>query len=225
MIPSSYGSVFDWSGAISYYTGDNTTNDSIGSNNGTLINGSTYGSGKINNSFQFDGVDDYVDLGLNKFNLVGDFSISLWVKRITDGGIQNIFCNYNYTGVFFGFQLVFFGNNCIFQHYNGGGNTLGRVDSNTILLNVFTHIVVTRVNGSNTKIYTNGVLSQTNNTSINPVYHSTTNNSTLGTQKNGSIPYYFLNGCIDELSVWEKTLTADDVTSLYNSGAGRQYPN
>jgi hypothetical protein len=30
---------------------------------------------------------------------------------------------------------------------------------------------------------------------------------------------------IDALSVWDKTLTATEVSDLYNSGNGKQYPS
>jgi hypothetical protein len=30
---------------------------------------------------------------------------------------------------------------------------------------------------------------------------------------------------IDSVSVWNKSLTATEVTELYNSGNGKQYPN
>ena len=54
-----------WDGLQAYYTADNTSNDALGNYNGTLVNGTTYGTGIINNGFSFDGVNDYVDLGNN----------------------------------------------------------------------------------------------------------------------------------------------------------------
>jgi hypothetical protein len=32
------------------------------------------------------------------------------------------------------------------------------------------------------------------------------------------------NGSIDEVGIWSRALTSSEVTSLYNSGSGRQYP-
>ena len=34
----------------------------------------------------------------------------------------------------------------------------------------------------------------------------------------------FFNGNIDEVNLWNKELTATDVTELYNAGTGKFYP-
>src|SRR3989338_5343069 len=56
------------SGLVGYWTFDEgagtTANDSSGNNNtGTLTNGPTWTTGKIGQALNFDGVNDYVDLG------------------------------------------------------------------------------------------------------------------------------------------------------------------
>ena len=78
-----------WNNLLAYYTGDNTPDDSLGNYNGTLVNGTTYGTGKINQSFSFDGVNDYVNMG-NVLDFDGStpFSISTWVKFDVLGNIE-----------------------------------------------------------------------------------------------------------------------------------------
>ena len=57
-----------------------TVNDLIGTSNGTIYN-DTSGSYGINNSFAFDGTDDYIDLGTEiLFNSTKSFSVFAWVK-------------------------------------------------------------------------------------------------------------------------------------------------
>jgi len=65
------------------------------------------------------------------------------------------------------------------------------------------------------------------------------NGSSIGTQTGGAAPldggtFYcgtrsggdagFMDGLLDECGLWNKTLTSDEVTSLYNSGNGLAYP-
>ena len=52
--------------------------------------------------------------------------------------------------------------------------------------------------------------------------------TTIGCQRwgAGNANYFLKNGSkIDTLSVWDKQLTAAEVTDLYNLGNGKQYPN
>src|SRR3989338_10278943 len=59
-----------------------TLADSSGNNNtGTLINGPTWTTGKIGGALNFDGVDDYVDLG-NPLSMrpINQITISAWIN-------------------------------------------------------------------------------------------------------------------------------------------------
>src|SRR4030042_5162417 len=61
-------------------TSGTTALDSSGSNNtGTLINGPTWTTGKIDNALSFDGVDDYVNVDDIPFRLVNG-TIAAWFK-------------------------------------------------------------------------------------------------------------------------------------------------
>lgn len=57
-------------------------------------------------------------------------------------------------------------------------------------------------------------------TSIN----SNTNAWRMGAVDNSGVAGDFLDGKLDEVGVWNRALTSGEVTSLYNSGAGLQYP-
>ncbi|MGV9141782.1 MAG: LamG-like jellyroll fold domain-containing protein, partial [Promethearchaeota archaeon] len=79
---------------ISYYELEETSGDVIdshGDNDGTN-NGATRGvTGKINNAFEFDGSDDYVDVG----NIIGsgqdELTISLWFKADSSNDLERMF--------------------------------------------------------------------------------------------------------------------------------------
>jgi type II secretory pathway pseudopilin PulG len=51
-------------------------------NNGTLVNGPTWTTGKIGNALSFDGVDDYVDCGNNiVLNPTQEITVEAWIKQ------------------------------------------------------------------------------------------------------------------------------------------------
>ncbi|MEC3907499.1 LamG-like jellyroll fold domain-containing protein [Tamlana sp. 2201CG12-4] len=68
---------------ISWWAGEDNANDSVGSNDGTPLNGVSYTSGVVNKAFLFDGVDDVVIVPNSaSLNITGDLTIELWVRRI-----------------------------------------------------------------------------------------------------------------------------------------------
>lgn len=67
------------SGLVSWWTGDGTANDIVGSNHGILMNGATYGFGKVRHAFYFDGVDDRVAIADNDNLKFGSFTIEGWI--------------------------------------------------------------------------------------------------------------------------------------------------
>ena len=66
--------------------------DVVGTNHGTLSNGTLITTGKIGNAFTFDGVNDYVSLPNDSWNsTIGtDFSVSLWVNFTSTSNLGRI---------------------------------------------------------------------------------------------------------------------------------------
>jgi len=67
---------------LSWWTGGGTPNDAIGINHGTLKNGALYGAGEVGQSFDLDGVNDYVEVPDNDAWAFGDneFTIEFWAN-------------------------------------------------------------------------------------------------------------------------------------------------
>ncbi|HCX73409.1 MAG TPA: hypothetical protein DHM37_06815, partial [Candidatus Cloacimonas sp.] len=74
-------------GLVAYYKLDGNATDSHDSNDGT-VNGASSVTGKINNCYSFDGVDDYINIGLQDFSS-NSGSISVWVKSNIDSFVNN----------------------------------------------------------------------------------------------------------------------------------------
>ena len=72
-------------GMVSWWPGDGHANDIVDGNHGTLEGGATFATGKVEQAFSLDGIDDFVDLG-NAPNLqvsAGDFTIEAWCSSAT----------------------------------------------------------------------------------------------------------------------------------------------
>jgi hypothetical protein len=199
-----------------------SASDAYGSNNGTLMNGCTFTTGKIGKAFLFDGVNDYVALPNNILKKTGDFSFSVWVNANVLSGNKAIFGTYFYDGTTYGWRLDFVNSGMNFGIFGSSQVNLGI--TGTFNTGQWYNIVVTRKASTGTKVYINGTLNVSNTSTINPNY-ATTQYTTIGaTQYQPSTVTYYLNGKIDAVSVWDKELSATEVSDLYNSGNGKQYP-
>lgn len=213
-------------GLYAVYKGESNANDSLGVYNGTALGGLTYTAGKSGNAFTFNGTNAYVSLPDNAVNFTGDFTISAWVNLTDFIQSGSIFGNYTYSGgLDYGYQWVFDKptNSLIFAIHTGA-STIVTTTSVAYTNGVWYNVVVSRKASTRTKIYVNGTLDGSDTSVVNPVY-SATHRPAIGVSKYNSSQFqYFFDGKIDEVNVWNKELTATEVTELYNSGTGKFYP-
>jgi len=194
------------SGMVSWWPGDGDANDIIGTNNGTLVNGATFASGMVGQSFSFDGTDDYVQVPDSaSLDLTAQITIDAWVyptvlgrrvvDKITAGGSD-------------GYLLDTWPGNVRFIVGN-----IGVVGSTPLSTGVWTHIAGT-YNGSQLRVYVNGVLDGSVNTNI----AIPANNLPLriGADQNGS---NLFNGLIDEVEIFDRAISAEEIQSIYNAGS------
>jgi hypothetical protein len=203
------------------YPGSGTTwTDLSGNgNNGTLVNGVGYTSSN-GGALTFDGVNDGVSVPGTNLSL-NQMTISSW----------NYSTNYNQNGFMFekttngtvNTQYSLFynatGNNAIYYRTFGLSSQDLFVDTTTagVVNNQWNNIVAT-FDGSQKKIYVNGVLRATQN-----VTGTVTQNSTglayIGIYGNfGGYPF---NGNIASTQLYNKALTASEIQRNYNALKGR----
>ena len=208
-----------WNNLVAYYTGDNTPNDAKGTYNGTLVNGATYSTGKINGGFSFDGVNDYVNFPNDFFKPVSNFSANFWINTNNATTEQTIFTSVASNG-YLGWRLFISGGVVTFRTFpiNTQIHGLSTSASKYTASNWYMITVINDIsNGMN--IYVNDTLAASNTIKQAISWGSTTINR-LGQNWNNSTVF---NGKIDEMALWTKALSSTEVTELYNAGAGKQY--
>jgi hypothetical protein len=202
--------------------------DSVSTNHGTLVGGMTYTTGKIGQAFQFNGSNSYVSFPTNSWNsLVGtDLTISLWV-RFSSTADQTLISNMSSPSinVWSGWEIRLVGGRPTIFMWNNSGTGVG-AQGGVISTNTWYHIVATRKKGSRTRIYINGSLAQTDtNTpdpSINGTYYPNIGHLQYSSTYHG---LYTTSGTlIDSVNLWPKEISDDEISQLYNSGNGSQYP-
>jgi hypothetical protein len=201
----------------------------LGVDNAYMNNGAYFTDGKISKAFTFDGVNDYTSLGMNTLNFTGSFSASCWIYANSVTGQRYILTNSNgnSTTINTGWTLGLDSNKIQFTVL---GNTVKSIwTAGTISTDTWYHIAVSKTSSTAPKIYINGAL-QTNtlvqgSDTTNPVYTAGSYPNTYSSigayvYTNGTNALGYLLGKVDTLAVWEKEITQEEVTNLYNNGSG-----
>lgn len=208
-----------WDGLLAYYRADGTPVDQTG--NGydlTLINGTTYDTGKINQGFLFDGVNDYASYS-GDVGVTGDFSVNLWVKPNIKTS-SNFFQSANFISLTNGsFGLSFVSGSAIFTMIKTTGGSLAQDGGvvgtgNWVMLTVIWNETTKRA-----KIYYNGSIYTD---SVRDFTGCTSADLTNGFMLSRRLSAQYYNGLEDEIGIWNRELTPTEVSQLYNSGNGKQ---
>ncbi|MEK7110427.1 MAG: LamG domain-containing protein, partial [Patescibacteria group bacterium] len=187
--------------------------DSWGTNNGT-VNGATWtSSGVIRGALSFDGVDDYVSIPATSGSLninANPVTLEAWIKPNSVGGSYKEIVGRG-TAASNGYGINLNGNK-ISLGYHGGSN----FSSAAVLTTGNWYHIVGVIKGANSKIYINGV-ADINTGTINVV--NSTLNGSIGASSVGTT--YFFNGLIDEVSIYNAALTAQEIQQRYAESASR----
>jgi hypothetical protein len=209
----------------SYPTTGTTWTDLSGrGNNGTLTNGPTYSSAN-GGSIVFDGVNDYVDLGTaTSLGFSAVRTISCWTKITVIGG--HILSMWDLVGGVD--QRTFIiapdsGSSKFISLWSPDGGSDGTIlyDTSTISLNTWYNLTIIYRSGVR-ELWVNGAL--VSSLSQATIYTSaSTNRLGLGAAigRSSDTPIAFLNGNTAQVSLYNRALTATEITQNYNALKGR----
>ena len=220
-------------GLVGWWPFNGNANDESGNNNNGTVNGATLTSdrfGNANKAYSFDGVNDYVEI-FNSSSLnypTQAITISTWFKinswfPLSNGTSWFPILSKSNSNIYGNYRLGLGKDNQNIVKLYGNLNSVGINENLTFNLNQWNNLIFI-INASNntTIIYLNNSLVYQGVTS--PTGWNTNNTLPLiiGMDSPGFIEYS--NGFIDDIGIWNRALTASEVTELYNAGTGKQYP-
>src|SRR3989344_4796494 len=215
------------SGLVGYWTfdgnhtnwGTNKTNDRSGSGNtGTMTSMSTTTSpvaGKAGQGLKFDGVDDYVNMGLTN-DITGDaITVSAWVKPTLFSGNKYVVSKTNPPGLI-GYSINVTNTGTV-RFFEGDGNLKGSTSATALTLNKWAFITGV-YDGANVMVYINGVQNGTPLADTGNISSASAASFLVAGWNQGTV---WFSGGIDDVRVYNRALSAQEVKLLYNSGAVR----
>jgi hypothetical protein len=218
---TSHGAIDD--GLVSYWPLDGNFVDTQSGNNGTLMGANTtpsFTAGKLGQGIDLDGVDQFIQIGgdESQFDFLNqDFSISAWFR------VDALTKDWQ--------ALIAKGEGNRWRvHRRGGEDELTWNGGNADVPNhdtpiddgQFHHFVGVSMQGAGVQLWQDGVLRVTgpapansDNNNANPVK--------IGANPDTN-PNRSWDGVIDDVGIWGRALSAEEIAQLYNGGAGATIP-
>ena len=220
-------------GIVSWWRADGDATDFAGSNDGTLVNGTTFAAGQNGQAFSFDGVDDYVQLPLDSaITSLTTGTLDFWVQ-IPDLAANTVrLFGFGQSGVAFpnadqwAVDYRFNGNIEVSAFTGGVRHTSAYTPPNTIADNDFHHVAVVADGVGPIEIYVDGVNQPLGEIDGQPT--TFTADRFLGhavaadTMLIGALQrdQLFAEGSklIDELGIYDRALTSTEIANLFAAG-------
>ncbi|PYS89261.1 MAG: hypothetical protein DMF62_07595 [Acidobacteria bacterium] len=200
------------SGLVSYWPADGNGYDVVGGNDGVLVNGATYRSGIAGQAFSFDGIDDLVSAPTAGLPIgSGDRTMAMWIMVDEFQTYVSFFGGY---GSLDENRAYLLGTTERLPFIANVGNS---VEGNRPLdPGRWYHVVATsawkNTDQSSVSLYLDGILINRRDLTVD---------TSSGTQLYvGTIPgkpgnYRKLKGAVDEIAVYDRALSADEIQTLF----------
>ena len=192
---------------VSRWAADGNALDSVGSNNGTLINGVTFGTGQFGQAFRLNGTNQYVNIpDSNSLDITNALTISAWINPTTVTSVTSYRIVDKITaGGADGYLLDILTGPL--RMIAGNAELLG----GTVATNTFQHVAGV-YDGQFMRLYINGVqVASRDFGSIAPI---PTNNLSLKIGVDSTGNGNLFSGLIDEVNIFNRALSASEIGQL-----------
>lgn len=216
-----------------YWTFDNadtsgsTASDKLGNIDMTIVGAVTGQSCKINECYQYNGSTDYLTAVHSSYHeLYSHYTITAWIKADSYPAFSGTDQNYivhkgdsDFDNGNYGYRSD--GDQKLSSKIRKDGSS--KISQGTTVMKAGEwYFVATIFNGSHVKTYLNATLEGTPAAVTSPL-NSNTDNLFIGSANTNGWEYRW-NGTIDEVGIWNRSLSDAELTELFNSGSGLSYP-
>ncbi|MFW5702420.1 MAG: DUF2341 domain-containing protein [Candidatus Dojkabacteria bacterium] len=195
-------------------SGTTAIDSSKNGNNGIYTNGLSSSSGVYGNSRDFDGSNDYIDLGSStQLGPISEVSVAAWVNVDSLANNMTIYDAGSAANGYWSFMVT------------TGGNLMFRADgqvtvtsTGTIGINTWHHVAVVKENdpSGTVSFYIDGQL--VGEDEIGSIINSGT--KSIGRRLDGTSQLNYFDGEMDDVRLYNKSLDQQDVLNTYNYAPG-----
>ncbi|MBK7801803.1 MAG: VCBS repeat-containing protein [Chloracidobacterium sp.] len=203
-------------GLVSWWPGDDDTNDQTGSNHGVIVNGATYVAGKVGRAFDFGGNTDYVQVaaptGLPLSN--APRTMMMWFKTPTTwGDTHQVIMQYG--GNAQGSKFGLFTPNYYNRALSFWGESADLAGATPLQNDTWYHGTVT-YDGNVITLFLNGQLEASHSFGLNTQLNA--GGFIIGRTGPDNITSEW-NGSVDEAMMFDRVLTQTEIQAIYDAGS------
>jgi hypothetical protein len=205
-------------GLLAWWRAEADALDSIGANIGILRNGASFGVGEVGQAFSLDGIDDFVEIPHSaSLNFgVGEFTVECWVNFNSTAGEQILMEKFA-TGTGPGWSFTKLADNRLVL----GQGTIDLISGGLAIPPNSWHHFAARRSAAGAAIFMDGIIVASGAEALGSANVDSTASLKLGSRTANS---FFLNGRIDEASIYNHALSDNEVASIYNAGIAGKCP-
>jgi len=204
-------------GLVGWWSGDNNSLDTVGHNNGILVNGASYSAGLVNSAFSFDGIDDYVNAFSEPSSFFSNseaFTLEAWFRPESETSSYFILRNA-------AFGLRWQGSSSPMDFYNGTDHFSSKTSWQ---VGRWYHVALVDDGVNSVKLYIDGVLDKSDDGALrNPnrfPCHPAGYCFELqfgGYYETHDVEYF--KGQVDEVTLYNRALTAAEIQTVFAAGS------
>ena len=198
-------------GLVAWWTGDGTALDLAGTNHAILENGVSYEPGLVGQAFNFDGSDDRAFIPESPavdLSRTPQWTIEAWVKPTSLANPFPTIFSEGYWGASLGLSS---GTGYLESWINNANRVIGSV---AVSLNQWSHLALV-YDGTNRAFYVNGEFAGSGSA---PAILGDNQGAAIGDVA-PSHAYARFAGQIDELSIYNRALTSNEIFGVYVAGS------
>ena len=217
------------SGLVGWWPAEGNANDIIGGDNGSLQGGAAFAPGKVGQGFRFDGTNGFVQIPDSAALKPANVTVEAWVwldpnLPANRGGEQIVFKKNTWTAWFEGYSLLKGtldnGNSTYSDRFqfcvSRTGNQVA-INSQTIVQRGVWYHVAATYDGTQSRLYVNGVLEASATPGFALDYDTTP--VFIGTTGTWAPYLNMFGGVIDETSIYNRALASNEIAAIYNAGS------
>ena len=222
-------------GLVGYWPFNGNANDESANGNNGTVNGATLAEdrfGSADKAYSFYGANDYIEISTNNGSFDSQtYTVTCWYKTNAvpyvgfypraiisrsngSGSPSNVYDNFS----------IFEGGGTVSLNYQGVGTPLNSpsgIDWLTQVNDDSWHLLNVTVNTDSLKAYVDGVL-----VNAQPFFAGISfQNYSLRFGKSNHSYWSEYNGILDDIGIWDRALTQEEITNLYNSCVPSLYYN